>query len=124
MSFREYLHEKAEESRHNETLAYLMFVAGVIFFVGGLLATLSLSNEPQWFLIFPYLAESNAGAYLGSALLISGILLTVFGIAAGMHYSMDRSWYMQELHKAHCVENGLLLKDSVKNGRKKKSVKD
>ena len=33
MSFRDYLHEKAEESRHNENQAYLMFPAGAIFFL-------------------------------------------------------------------------------------------
>jgi len=49
MSFRDYLHEKAEESRHNETLAYLMFLAGAIFFVGGILETLSLTGNPEWF---------------------------------------------------------------------------
>lgn len=44
MSFRDYLHEKAEESRHNETVAYLMFLAGTVFFVGGLLETLVISS--------------------------------------------------------------------------------
>mgnify|MGYP006910663535 FL=1 len=43
MSFRDYLHEKAEELRHNETLAYLIFLAGAIFFVGGIIETLSLT---------------------------------------------------------------------------------
>ncbi|MEM2281413.1 MAG: hypothetical protein QXZ68_05435 [Candidatus Bathyarchaeia archaeon] len=44
MSFRDYLHEKAEESRHNETTAYLMFLAGTVFFVGGVLETLFISQ--------------------------------------------------------------------------------
>jgi uncharacterized membrane protein YiaA len=120
MSFKEYLHEKAEESRHNETLAYLMFVAGVIFFVGGILTTLSLAREPQWFLIFPYSAEASEGSYLGSALLVSGIMLAIFGVGASMHYSGDRGWYMQELRKAHAVENGMLHKETAKSERKKK----
>jgi uncharacterized membrane protein YiaA len=121
MSFKEYLHEKAEESRHNETLAYLMFVAGVIFFIGGILTTLSLTGEPQWFLIFPYSGEASEGSYLGSALLISGIMLIVFGVLASMHYSGDRGWYMRELRKAHAIENGMLHKEAPKNGRKKKT---
>ena len=49
----DYLHEKAEESRHNETLAYLMFMAGAIFFVGGLLETVVTTENPDWFLFFP-----------------------------------------------------------------------
>ncbi len=120
MAFKEYLHEKAEESRHNETLAYLMFVAGVIFFVGGILTTLSLTQEPQWFLLFPYFAETNAGAYLGSAMLISGILLAIFGIGACMYYSSNRGWYMQELRKAHVAENGM----TRKSGRQKRTKKE
>jgi hypothetical protein len=39
MLFSEYLHEKAEESRHNETVGYFIIVIGSIFFVGGLLVT-------------------------------------------------------------------------------------
>ena len=35
-SVREYLNQKAAENRHNETAAYLMFIAGIILFVGGL----------------------------------------------------------------------------------------
>jgi hypothetical protein len=40
MLFSEYLHEKAEESRHNETVGYFIIVIGSIFFVGGLLVTM------------------------------------------------------------------------------------
>jgi hypothetical protein len=36
-SISEYLHQKAEESRHNETVGYLIVVIGSAFFVGGLL---------------------------------------------------------------------------------------
>jgi len=44
MFFRDYLHEKVEESKHNETLAYPLFPAGAILFVGGILETL----KPSW----------------------------------------------------------------------------
>ncbi|GAI03050.1 unnamed protein product, partial [marine sediment metagenome] len=97
MSFRDYLHEKAEESRHNETLAYLMFLAGAIFFVGGILETLSLAGNPEWFLFIPYHTEPIAGAVLGLTLIISGSALLVFGVAAGLSRSRARGWYMQEL---------------------------
>jgi hypothetical protein len=68
MSFRNYLHKKAEESRHNETLAHLMFLAGSIFFVGGILETLSLTGNPEWFLFIPYHTEPLAGAVLSLTL--------------------------------------------------------
>lgn len=120
MSFRDYLHEKAEESRHNETLAYLMFLAGVIFFVGGILETLSLADDPVWFLFIPYHTEPYVGAVLGLALIISGFSLIIFGIAAGINHSRDRSWYMHELRKANSLEDVLVHKKSGKGGRKKK----
>ncbi|MEM2972359.1 MAG: hypothetical protein QW270_08090 [Candidatus Bathyarchaeia archaeon] len=114
MSFRDYLHEKAEESRHNESVAYLMFLAGVVFFVGGILETISLATlniieEPQWFLFIPYHANAHAGAVLGLAMIICGILLMVIGIATGMSYSRDRQWYMQELRKANSLEESLMF---------------
>jgi len=49
-----YLHEKAEESRHNETVGYFTSVIGSIFFVGGLLEN-AITVEPlEWSLIIPY----------------------------------------------------------------------
>lgn len=54
MFFSEYLHEKAEESRHNETVGYLIIIIGSIFFVGGLLETVIKVENPEWFLIIPY----------------------------------------------------------------------
>jgi len=47
MFFSEYLHEKAEESRHNETVRYLIIVIGSIFFVGGLLETVIKVENPE-----------------------------------------------------------------------------
>jgi len=109
MSFRDYLHEKAEESRHNETLAYLMFLVGAIFFIGGILETLSLAGNPEWLLFIPYHTEPLAGAVLGLTLIISGFTLIVFGIAAGLSRSRARSWYMQELRKATSLEELSLI---------------
>lgn len=121
MSFREYLHEKAEESRHNETLAYLMFLAGAVFFIGGMLESLSLGQSPSWFLFIPYAAEATTGAFLGLTLIISGVSLIVFGIAAGINYSHDRGWYMQEMRKAASMDEVMMGKKSGKNNQKKKS---
>lgn len=101
MSFRDYLHEKAEESRHNETMAYLMFLAGAVFFVGGVLTTLSLSGDPSWFLIIPYYLDASAQSYLSLALLVTGIVFLVSGIALGFAFANSRGWYMQELKKAN-----------------------
>ena len=125
MSFREYLHEKAEESRHNETCAYLMFLAGAIFFVGGILETLSVGEDPHWFIFIPYYTEPFAGAILGLTLIISGLSLIVFGIVAGLTYSRARGWYMEELRKANYAEDALIHSKSGTNSntRKRRKVK-
>jgi hypothetical protein len=124
MSFRDYLHEKSEESRHNETIAYLMFLAGVIFFVGGITETLSLTQNPDWFIFIPYHTEPIAGAVLGLSLTVCGICLIVFGIATGLNYSRKRSWYMQELRKATIVEeDSMMQKRSVKKSTRRKTTK-
>jgi len=122
MSFRDYLHEKAEESRHNETVAYLMFLAGAMFLIGGILETLSLTQDPGWLLIIPYSMQPSAGGILGLALMISGFSLIVFGIGAGVHYSHDRGWYMKELQKANSVEDAMIHHESGKNAKTKKKT--
>jgi hypothetical protein len=103
MSLHEYLHEKAEESRHNETLAYLVFLAGAIFFTGGILETITLSQNTEWFFLIPYSAQTGSGSLLGLALIICGVSMTAFGIAAGLNYAHNRGWYMEELTKANSV---------------------
>jgi hypothetical protein len=123
MSFRDYLHEKAEESRHNETVAYLMFLAGSMFFVGGISMTLTITREPNWFLFIPYYTEAHAGAVLALALIISGFSLLIFGVIAGLYYSRDRGWYMHELNKANSLEDSLLRNKSTKNKYRRKKEK-
>ena len=110
MSFREYLREKIEETRHNEVLAYFMFLAGAIFFVGGILETLILSRETSWFIFIPYHTALSAGAILGSTLIISGVCLISLGIVANIKYAKNRGWYSNELRKANALEEGLIKK--------------
>jgi uncharacterized membrane protein len=105
MSIQDYLHEKAEESRHNEIIAYMMFLAGSVFFVGGILSSLGMGREPSWFLFIPYLADYTQVLFLEIALLLTGLLLIFSGIGVGVHYYRDRGWYMKELGKANNAEN-------------------
>jgi len=118
MSFKEYLHEKAEESRQNEMLAYVMFLAGAIFFIGGILITLSLTKNPNWFVFIPYQQELNAGAVLSLVLAVSGLCLLFSGVAVGLNCSHERKWYMEELRKAN--SEVFPHSKTAKNTRKKK----
>jgi hypothetical protein len=115
MSFKDYLHEKAEESRHNETASYLMFIAGAIFFVGGILETLCLGKNPEWLVFIPYYVEPYPGAVLGLSLIMSGFCLIVFGLSVGIYYSRNRGWYMQELRKASALEESMMFRKTKYN---------
>jgi hypothetical protein len=60
MSLKEYLHKKAEESRHNETIAYLIMIIGTIFLIGGTIITVIRPDNPNWILFIPYQSTTHA----------------------------------------------------------------
>lgn len=109
VSIREYLREKAAESRHDEMSAYLMFIAGSVLFVGGVLETLLLSEIVDWFLFVPVSYSGTPGGLFGLALTLSGLALMVFGLIAGTYFSRDRGWYMRELRNTTIVEEGVVV---------------
>jgi len=122
LSVREYLHEKAAESRHNEMSAYLMFIAGSILFVGGILETLVVAEEVDWVLFLPVGFSAEPGCILGLALTLSGLALVIFGLVTGTYFAQDRGWYMRELHSASYVEEGVISRKKRNANSRAKAV--
>lgn len=110
MLFSEYLHEKAEESRHNETVGYFITTIGSIFFVGGQTITLTKGENPEWFLIIPYNLAPQPYNLLGLSATVFGFVLLCLGIALSFYYARERTWYMKQLHKAHSTEEKELIR--------------
>jgi hypothetical protein len=104
INFSYYLHEKAEESRHNESIAYLVAIMGSVFLVGGIIQTLITVQRPQWFLIFPYQLGTSPYDYLGLGFTLMGVMLFLAGIFLGVHYGAQRVWYTNSLKDAYRFE--------------------
>ena len=116
LSFSYYLHEKAEESRHNESIAYLIAIMGSIFLTGGIIQTLVTVQRPQWFLIFPYQLGTSSYDFLGLGFTLIGVMLFLAGIILGVHYGAQRVWYTNALRDAYRFEE-----EKLKSKTKQKS---
>jgi len=104
LALRDYLHEKAEESRHNETLGFLIMLIGVNFFVGGILATVVSVEDPEWLLFIPYKFNSHPYSLVGLSFACIGLVLLVLGIVFSVHSALQRSMYMDRLKETQTLE--------------------
>ena len=105
----DYLNVKIEESRHRETQAYLIFVAGVVLLVGGLLETVIAIEDPDWFLFFPYKWTPDTysqGAYarLGLFMVLNGFFLLGLGIVLGISFWFTGKKYLNQLNEVYAMK--------------------
>ena len=104
MSLQDYLREKSEESRHNQTQAHLFIILGVILFSVGTLQTVLSAESPDWFLIIPYCIESTPYHLLGLFFTLTGLASVVSGGILSVKYRLDRGQYLSELKKIHGMQ--------------------
>ena len=120
-----HMHEKAEESRHNEAKSLLTSVLGSVFLVGGIIQAVVIVQKPQWFLIFPYQIGSSPYELLGLAFTILGLTLFLVGIILGVYCRAQRLWYGNELKEIYKIEEEKLrAKKSSKSKIPEISVAD
>lgn len=101
MSLKDYLHEKAEESRHNETLGFLILVIGVIILMSGLHITAIKVENPDWLLFIPYKLNGHPYSLMGLSLTSMGLALLIIGIFFSIHSALQRTMYIDRLKEAH-----------------------
>ena len=104
LSFSYYLHEKAEESRHNESMCFMIALLGSVFMVAGITQTLLTAQNPEWFLIFPYKIGSSPYDFLGLAFTLMGTVLFLSGVVLAVHYAAQRLWYSNALKEGYKME--------------------
>lgn len=116
--FSNYLHERAEESRHNEAMGLVLAVIGSVFMVGGILQTVVTVERPEWFLIFPYHIESSPYGVLGLLFTLIGVVVLLVGFGLGIYFSAQRSWYTNALRETYRAEEERLKaqKKAKENG--------
>lgn len=112
MFFRDYEREKAAESRHNETIGYLIVIVGSVFLVGGILETIITIDNPNWLLFFPYQLTSHPYSLLGLSFSLMGLVLLVSGMVLSLKYALERSRYMRELEESRKIEEERLQKQA------------
>ena len=98
LSGMDYMRERIQESRQNETISYLMFIAGAVFFIGGLIETVTSPGNANWFFFIPYKIGFQANNFLSLFMVINGFMLLVFGLCAGIYYNFYRSSYLSLLN--------------------------
>jgi len=104
LSFSYYLHDRAEESRHNESMGLLIAVIGAVFMVGGIRLTVVTVQRPEWFLIFPYQAGSSPYEFLGLSFTLVGIIVLLIGFGLTIYFGAQRVWYNSALKEAYRAE--------------------
>ena len=128
MLMEDWLHKKAEESAHNEILAFLLIILGVHLLTAGLMVTIIVSGGKEWWLFSIYWQLQTASTSLGLILTIIGFAISSAGFILVIHYDRKKSWYRRQIEKSSIMEKWKMKPKSVDEileeyvGKKRKRV--
>jgi hypothetical protein len=103
LSYTDWLHRKADESAHNEVLAFLTVVLGINLAVGGLIVTIIMLGGPN-FLVFLTQRPVDLSVALGPVLTFVGFFVTCVGFVLTFYHDRKRAWYQGEMEKSSIYE--------------------
>jgi hypothetical protein len=86
--------EKIQESRQNETISYIVFITGSIFFIVGFLDTITSIGTPAWLLFVPYKLEAPNFDFVSFFLELCGLMFLAIGFCSCVYYKSDREYYL------------------------------
>ena len=89
--------DKIQESRQNQTISFLISIAGVTFFIGGFLETITSAGNPTWLFFVPYKLQPPTQNFVSLFMVISGLMFSVIGVSSCIYYRFDKDYYFQML---------------------------
>jgi len=104
LSYEDWLYRKADQYAHNEILAFLMMILGMISLIGGLNVTLAVSGQ---LLLIPMIDQYplSPSSSVGLVLTTAGFIVFSGGFVSTVHYDRKRSWHVGEIEKAYQLKN-------------------
>ena len=113
LSFEDWLYRKADQYAHNEILAFLMMVLGMVSLVGGLIITVVMTGQ---LLLIPLIDQHplSPSSSVGLILTTAGFLVLSGGFVMAVYYDRKRSWHVNEIEKSNQLKNRKINIDVVK----------
>jgi hypothetical protein len=118
LSYEDWLYRKADQYAHNEILAFLMMILGMISLVGGLSITVAVSGQ---LLLIPMIDQYplSSSSSVGLVLTTAGFIVLLGGFVSTVHYDRKRTWHVGQIEKAHQLKNRKIdihiMKEALEN---------
>jgi membrane-bound ClpP family serine protease len=104
LSYEDWLYRKADQYAHNEILAFIMMVLGMVSLVGGLTVTVVMSGQ---ILLIPILETYplSPSSSVGFMLTTGGFTVLLAGFVLAVYYDRKRTWHVGEIEKGNHLKN-------------------